>query len=60
MSDEEYQPEPGQWDAIQQGCICTVRDGERPDNERWGHMWLVRGCPLHDPDLNGENDAKAQ
>lgn len=56
MSDEKYQPEPGQWDAIQQGCICTVRHGERPDNG----VHVAAGCPLCDPDLNRENDAKAE
>jgi|GEM_PF-2104106 len=45
---------PGEWIAIQHGCSCTVRDGEAVDNERWPD-WLVKGCPLHDPDADPEN-----
>ncbi len=51
----ERELQPGEWDAIQKGCTCTVRDGEKPDNERWGDVWLVSGCPLHDPDLTGDS-----
>ena len=43
---------PGEGIAIDAGCICTVRDGEPVDNERWPE-WLVRGCPLHDDQDRG-------
>lgn len=50
---------PGEYDAVMEGCTCTVRDGEPVDNEEWP-AWLVRGCPLHDPEtdqtINGEQD----
>lgn len=54
MSD--YFPEPGEFVAIQGGCICTVRDGEPQDNDKWPE-WLVRGCPLHEPPFEAEQIA---
>ena len=46
---EERELEPGGYEAIQKGCTCLARDGEPQDNERWGDLWLTKGCPLHDP-----------
>ena len=58
MSDER-ELQPGEYDAVMRGCVCTVRDGEPQDNERWPD-WLVRGCPLHDLDMDRENPASIQ
>lgn len=53
MTDPVYRPtpDPGDYDATQDGCICTVRDGEPVDNDRWPD-WLTKGCPLHDPNID--------
>ena len=43
-------PNPGTPDAVDRGCLCSVRDGEPIQSEVWP-AWLVRGCPLHDPSV---------
>lgn len=41
-------PLPGTPDAISQGCTCQPWDGEPRVIETYP-MWLVDGCPIHDP-----------
>lgn len=53
MSSRELQP--GEWDAVRQGCTCMQRDGEPQQSERWPE-WLVEGCPLHDPNYEDPRD----